>query len=77
METDREFTVGAHVKVRYSTDADLPRDQWPKESGVVMDDFGEQAGDATSRTWAVAHRWAVALDSGRLVFVDSDDMENA
>lgn len=77
METDQEFTVGAHVKVRYSADADLPKQKWPKESGVVMDDFGEQSTDTTTRTWAVAHRWAVALDSGRLVFVDSADMEIA
>lgn len=75
MDTQKPITVGTHVKVRYSTDASLPRDQWPRESGVVKEDFGDQVGAATDRTWAVAHRYAVALDDGRLVFVDPENIE--
>ncbi|MCC8929140.1 hypothetical protein C5142_17655 [Rhodococcus sp. BGS-1C] len=76
MDTRQPFTIGAPVKVRYSSDPELPRDQWPKESGVVKEDFGDQAA-VTDRTWARAHRYAVALDDGRLVFVDPDDVEPA
>ncbi|SNS53484.1 hypothetical protein [Rhodococcoides kyotonense] len=77
MDTQKPFAVGAHVKVRYSSGSELPRDQWPKESGVIREDFGDQSGFATDRTWAVAHRYAVALDDGRLVFADPDDIEPA
>ncbi|OZC46716.1 hypothetical protein CH289_11305 [Rhodococcus sp. RS1C4] len=74
MDTQKPLAVGAHVKVRYSSDSSLPRDQWPKESGVVKEDFGEQTA-SVDRTWARAHRYAVALDDGRLVFVDPEDIE--
>ncbi len=49
-----------------------------EQSGQVVDDFGQDAG--TSVTIGDAHiadasrRWAVALDAGGLVFVDSDDL---
>ena len=43
---------------------------------MVKEDFGDQAA-VTDRTWARAHRYAVALDDGRLVFVDPDDVEPA
>lgn len=77
MDTQKPFTVGAQVKVRYSSDQELPRDQWPKESGVIKEDFGDQVAEAGGRTWALAHRYAVALDDGRLVFVDPVDVEAA
>lgn len=77
MDTQQQpFTVGARVKVRYSSDTDLDREQWPKESGIVKEDFGEQTA-SVDRTWALAHRYAVALDDGRLVFVDPADIEAA
>ena len=63
MDTRQPFTIGAPVKVRYSSDPELPRDQWPKESGVGL--FPHQ------------QETAVALDDGRLVFVDPDDVEPA
>lgn len=77
MDTQKPFTVGAQVKVRYSSDSELPRDQWHKESGVIREDFGDQIASVTERTWALAHRYAVALDDGRLVFVDPEDIEAA
>ncbi|MGB7236452.1 MAG: hypothetical protein WBD41_10760 [Rhodococcus sp. (in: high G+C Gram-positive bacteria)] len=77
METQKPFTIGAHVKVRYSSDPTLPRDKWSKESGVIKEDFGEQITAATGRSWAQAHRFAVALDDGRLVFVDPENLEQA
>lgn len=44
--------------------------------GVVVDDFGESAGYAVdigdNHIADPARRWAVKLDTGTLVFVDSD-----
>lgn len=77
METDNEPTVGARVKVRTRNDDKSGADSSGSdvyETGAIVDDFGVQATDSTSRDWAVAKRWAVALDSGRLVFVDTDDL---
>jgi hypothetical protein len=46
--------------------------------GVVVDDFGETAGYAvdigSNRIADPARRWAVMLDTGTLVFTDSDDL---
>ncbi len=77
MDTQKPIEVGAHVKVRYSSDKGLPRDEWPTESGVIKEDFGDQTGSVTDRDWALAQRYAVALDDGRLVFVDPDAVEPA
>ncbi|MGU3438143.1 hypothetical protein ACNHUS_34685 [Actinomycetes bacterium M1A6_2h] len=45
------------------------------ERGRIVDDFGVVlSADAAGRTWAPARRWAVALDSGRLVFADTADL---
>lgn len=77
MDTQQPLAVGAHVKVRYSSDAELSREQWPKESGVVKEDFGDQQATVSDRDWALARRYAVALDDGRLVFVDPEDIEPA
>ncbi|MDI9893121.1 hypothetical protein QM797_00110 [Rhodococcus sp. IEGM 1381] len=75
METDNELTVGSRVKVHIhtpGTDENAGRDAY--ETGAIVEDFGVQAADTTSRQWAVARRWAVALDSGRLVFADNDEL---
>ena len=77
MDTQQPVEVGKHVTVRYSSDKELPRDQWPTESGVIKEDFGDQTGSVTDRDWALAQRYAVALDDGRLVFVDADAIESA
>ncbi|MCJ0895309.1 MULTISPECIES: hypothetical protein [unclassified Rhodococcus (in: high G+C Gram-positive bacteria)] len=75
METDNELSVGARVKVRIHTpDADDKSAQDAYETGAIVEDFGVQTPDTTSREWAVARRWAVALDSGRLVFADNEDL---
>ena len=46
--------------------------------GVVVEDFGELAGQAVDigeeHIADAARRWAVSLDDGRLVFVDSDSL---
>lgn len=65
-----EISVGARVRVYPGSSNE--------QSGQVVDDFGQDAG--TSVTIGNAHiadasrRWAVALDAGGLVFVDSGDL---
>lgn len=52
----------------------------PVRSGTVVEDFGELAG-ATVRLGdgrsATGRRWAIALDDGTLVFLDSEEIERA
>ncbi|KQU55269.1 hypothetical protein ASG84_22815 [Rhodococcus sp. Leaf278] len=75
METDNELTVGSRVKVHIrAAGTDEKAEQDAYETGAIVEDFGVQAADTTSREWAVARRWAVALDSGRLVFADNEDL---
>ncbi|OZC58151.1 hypothetical protein CH306_11030 [Rhodococcus sp. 15-725-2-2b] len=75
METNNELTVGARVKVRiHTTGTDDEAAQDTYETGAIVEDFGVQTPETTSRDWAVARRWAVALDSGRLVFADNEDL---
>ncbi|MGW5268328.1 hypothetical protein ACWEQ4_06725 [Rhodococcus sp. NPDC003994] len=67
--------MGARVTVTL-TDAD-PGSGGPTTSpGVVVEDFGDEvlSGDELGRDWGLARRWAVALDSGRLVFVDTTNL---
>lgn len=48
-----------------------------QESGVIVDDFGENIAvddAAYGRDWALAKRWAIKLDDGRLVFRRSDEV---
>ncbi|AHK31046.1 hypothetical protein OPAG_04120 [Rhodococcus opacus PD630] len=62
-----ELTIGARVLVRRKAEADV--------TGEVVEDFAvltESGG--TGYEWAPAHRWAVALDDGRLIFADSEDL---
>ena len=46
--------------------------------GTVVEDFGDMAGHAVdigeNHIVGPARRWAVALDAGGLVFVDSDQL---
>ncbi|MFC7962836.1 hypothetical protein [Rhodococcoides kroppenstedtii] len=67
--------MGARVTVTL-TDAD-PGSGGPTTSpGVVVEDFGDEvlSGDELGRDWGLARRLAVALDSGRLVFVDTTNL---
>lgn len=45
-------------------------------TGVVIEDYADMVLDASSlgRDWAPAHRWAIALDDGRLVFGNDEDI---
>ncbi|AHK31743.1 MULTISPECIES: hypothetical protein [Rhodococcus] len=59
--------VGARVLVRRRSES--------AQRGRIVEDYAELT-DTGERghAWAPVHRWAVALDDGRLVFVDTDDL---
>ena len=64
-----DVVVGARVRVRRDSDAPAP--------GVVIEDFADlsQSEGLLGRDWAPVHRWAVALDDGRLVFADDGELD--
>ncbi|MGV9864716.1 hypothetical protein [Rhodococcus koreensis] len=62
-----ELTVGVRVLVRRASGADL--------TGEVVEDYAAVIDPGGGgHEWAPVHRWAVALDDGRLVFADTDDL---
>jgi hypothetical protein len=67
---DSRVAVNVRVRVFPGTDDEV--------GGTVVEDFGDLAGHAVDigETHIVgpARRWAVALDAGGLVFVDSDQL---
>jgi hypothetical protein len=69
-EADESFAVDDQVVVFPGTERE--------EHGVVVEDFGAAAGQpvdvAGERIVEAARRWAVSLDGGGLVFVDSENL---
>ena len=68
-QTDADLAVNMRVRVYPGADAESP--------GVIVEDFGELAGQAVDLGGchiAPARRWAVQLDTGNLVFVDTDHL---
>jgi len=67
---DSGLAVDARVRVHPDTPAESP--------GVIVDDFGDTAGVSVSiageEIAKAARRWAVQLDSGSLLFVNSDSL---
>lgn len=65
-----ELAVNSPVMVYPETDQ--------QQGGVIVEDFGAEAGQAvevgSNRIAPAARRWAVRLNSGDLVFVDSDQL---
>ncbi len=62
--------VNVRVRVYPGTDGEV--------HGTVAEDFGDLAGQAVdigeNHVVSPARRWAVTLDAGSLVFVDSDQL---
>ncbi len=62
--------LNVRVRVYPGTDGEV--------GGTVVEDFGDLAGHAVdigeSHIVGAARRWAIALDAGGLVFVDSDQL---
>ena len=67
---DSSVAVDARVRVYPGTDGEV--------GGTVVEDFGDMAGHAVDiadhHIVGPARRWAVTLDAGGLVFVDSDQL---
>jgi hypothetical protein len=67
---DGRVAVNVRVRVYPGTDGEV--------RGTVVEDFGDMAGHAVdigeNHIVDPARRWAVALDAGGLVFVDSDQL---
>ena len=67
-----DFAVGGRVRV-YPGSSD-------ERSGIIVEDFGDDAGyDVDIGTQHIAdasRRWAITLDDGTLVFVDSFQLAN-
>ena len=67
---DSPVAVNVRVRVYPGTDGEV--------GGTVVEDFGDLAGHPVDigehRIVGPARRWAVALDDGGLVFVDSDQL---
>ena len=58
--------VGTRMLVRRPSEA---------ATGVIVADYAELTDTAgRGHDWAPVHRWAVALDDGRLVFADTEDL---
>ncbi len=59
--------VGARVLVRRPSET--------AATGAVVEDYADLIhSQDRGHDWAPVHRWAVALDDVRLVFVDTDDL---
>jgi hypothetical protein len=69
-DDEEPFSVDMAVRVYPGTEAE--------KHGVVVEDFGDLAGEpveiAGERIAEPARRWAVQLDSGDLVFVNSEEL---
>ena len=67
---DSRVAMNVRVRVDPGTDDEV--------GGTVVEDFGDMAGHAVdvgeNHIVGPARRWAVALDAGGLVFVDSDQL---
>jgi hypothetical protein len=66
-----QFAVDSHVVVFPGTAE--------QQRGVIIEDFGESAGQAVNignRVVGPARRWAVRLNNGDLVFVDSHQLSH-
>ncbi|WP_241997542.1 hypothetical protein [Rhodococcus sp. SMB37] len=67
------------MRTPHSLDTELPADQWPLASGVIIEDFagsGRLDPKAYGRDWALPRRWAIALDDGNLIFRDSENLDD-
>ncbi|MFE7421056.1 hypothetical protein [Rhodococcus sp. NPDC057529] len=64
------IAVGAYVQIRCDGERLV--------CGVIVEDFAiSNPADPHDRKWAPVGRWAVALDDGRLVFVDTENLVTA
>jgi len=77
-----QLFVGARVSTRHSRISGLPENQWPRQSGVIIEDYSDLLEDAAhtyGRDWAISRRYAIALalalDDGSLIFRDTNTID--
>lgn len=70
------IAVGSRVRVAGSGSTDSPSPDDETRTGVVLEDYKDMVIDPSSvgRDWARVHRWAIALDDGRLIFANDNDL---
>lgn len=68
--------VGSRVRI---TVPDSDTDGGVTCTGVVIEDYADMVIDRGSvgRDWAPVHRWAIALEDGRLIFANDEDLTAA
>lgn len=68
-DTNSGRAVGEKVQVRRGDSV---------VGGTIVEDFADSLipRDRLGRDWAQPHRWAIALDTGVLVFVDDSDLDD-
>ena len=71
MSHSSDLAVGQRVRV-YPSSSD-------ERIGVIVEDFGDAAGYAVTvantRIAEPSRRWAIELDDGNLIFVDTADLQ--
>lgn len=74
-KSNSAMAVGSRVKVTVPG----PGSGAVAYTGVVIEDYANMVIDSESvgRDWAPVHRWAIALDDGRLIFADDEDLAAA
>jgi len=73
-----QLFVGARVSTRHSRISGLPENQWPRQSGVIIEDYSDLLQDTAhtyGRDWAIIRRYAIALDDGSLIFRDTNNID--
>ncbi|MCY4671381.1 MAG: hypothetical protein OXC29_25760 [Rhodococcus sp.] len=70
------LAVGSRVRIRvpgFDADGSVAC------TGVVIEDYADMIIDRGSvgRGWAPVQRWAIALDDGRLIFANDEDLTAA
>ncbi|MCD2157859.1 hypothetical protein LQL77_29375 [Rhodococcus cerastii] len=72
-ETSYLPAVGSRVQVTTNNSGDNDGEIC---SGTVIEDYADSIPDTVQvgHEWAPVHRWAIALDDGRLIFANNDDL---
>jgi len=73
-----QLFVRARVSTRHSRISGLPESQWPRQSGVIIEDYSDLLEDTAhtyGRDWAITRRYAIALDDGSLIFRDTNNLD--
>lgn len=75
--TDNNGDTGGVICVGSRVTVTVPDpDRSMTYAGVVIEYYADMVIDSGSvgRDWAPVHRWAIALDDGRLIFANDEDL---